>query len=218
MLRESIERLGEAHLGISLITNFTQAPLELALRELQASLGIELKVVSAGFGVQHNLIEEPPTSTPRISLIVIDFDSLVENASLRSKENEKQTAFALSLDIFMQELGLHIQSKDLGGVTLIAPFSVKPTFRFDETLRQRSLFAGVEAKILELIDGHSEIHLLDIQTSLTEFGTAQSFCHFASAGAFVYQDCCAARKTGAKKSKSAISTFIQVKVKIVPSA
>ena len=131
--------------------------------------------MSAGFGVQHNLIEEPPTSTPRISLIVIDFDSLVENASLRSKENEKQTAFALSLDIFMQELGLHIQSKDLGGVTLIAPFSVKPTFRFDETLRQRSLFAGVEAKILELIDGHSEIHLLDIQTSLTEFGTAQSF-------------------------------------------
>ena len=45
-----------------------------------------------------------------------------------------------------------------------------------------------------------------------------TFCHFASAGAFVYQDCCAARKTGAKKSKSAISTFIQVKVKIVPSA
>ena len=131
--------------------------------------------MSAGFGVQHNLIEEPPTSTPRITLIVIDFDSLVENASLRSKVNEKNTAFELSLDIFVQELGLHIQSKDPSGVTLIAPFSVKPTFRFDENLRQRSLFAGLERRILELIDGHSEIHLLDIQTSLTEFGTAHSF-------------------------------------------
>jgi len=131
--------------------------------------------VSAGFGVQHNSIEEPPTSTPRMSLIVIDFDSLVENASLRSKESEKQIAFELSLEMFMQELGLHIQSKGPGGVTLIAPFSVKPTFRFDETTRQRSLFAGVEAKILDLIDGHSEIHLLDIQTALAEFGTAQSF-------------------------------------------
>lgn len=131
--------------------------------------------MSAGFGVEDNLIEELPTSTPQISLIVIDFDSLVENVFLKSKENEKQIVADLSLDVFMQKLAFHIHSKSSGGVTLIAPFSVKPRLRFDATFRQRSLFVGVEARILELIDGHSEIHLLDIQTPLTEFGTAQSF-------------------------------------------
>ncbi len=174
-LHESIERLGEEHLGISLITNFTQAPIELAFRELQASLGIEIDVVSAEFETQHNSVEKLTTSIVHFSLIVIDFDSLVENAFLKIKENEKQIAFELSLDLFMQELSLHIQSNGPSGVTIIAPFSVKPTFRFDETLRHRSLFAGLEAKILDLIGGHSEIHLLDIQKSLTELGTAQAF-------------------------------------------
>ncbi len=174
-LHESIERLGEVHLGISLITNFTPAPIELALRELQASLGIEIKVVSAGFEAQYHLLEESKTSAVHFSLIVIDFDSLVENASLKIKENEKQIAFELSLDLFVQELSLHVQSKGPSEVTIIALFSVKPTFRFDETLRHRSLFTGLEARILELIGGHSEIHLLDIQKSLTELGTAHSF-------------------------------------------
>jgi FkbH-like protein len=131
--------------------------------------------VGAGLGVQHHLIEESTTSTPRISLIVIDFDSLIEKASLKSKLSEKDIAFELSLDLFTQELGLHVQSKGLGGVTMIAPFSIKPAFRFDETIRQRNLFAVVETKILELIDGHSEIHLLDIQTPLTKLGTTQSY-------------------------------------------
>jgi len=131
--------------------------------------------VSAGFGVQHNSIEVPPTSTPQVSLIIVDFDALIENASLKTKLSEKNIAFELSLDLFIQELGIHIQSKGLGGVTMIAPFSIKPTFRFDETIRQRNLFTVVEAKIFELINGHSEIHLLDIQTALAEFGTAQSY-------------------------------------------
>jgi FkbH-like protein len=58
---------------------------------------------------------------------------------------------------------------------MIAPFSIKPAFRYDETIRRRNLFAVAETKILELIDGHSEIHLLDIQSSLTELGTALSY-------------------------------------------
>ena len=132
-------------------------------------------MVSAGFGVEDNLIEELPNLTPQIFLIVIDFDSLIENIFLKSKETEKQIAVDLSLDVFMQKLAFYIHSKNSDGVIIIAPFSVKPRVRFDATFRQRSLFVGLEAKISELIDGHSEIHLLDIQTPLTEFGTAQAF-------------------------------------------
>ena len=110
-----------------------------------------------------------------MSLIVIDFDSLVENSFLKSNEKEKQLAFELSINMFIQELNLHFQSKNPAVVTVIAPFSIKPTFRFDGTIRQRTAFAELEAKILSLIDGHSEIHLLDVQTALTEFGTAQSY-------------------------------------------
>ena len=110
-----------------------------------------------------------------MSLIVIDFDSLVENSFLKSNEKEKQLAFELSINMFIQELNVHFQSKNPAVVTVIAPFSIKPTFRFDGTIRQRTVFAELEAKILSLIDGHSEIHLLDVQTALTEFGTAQSY-------------------------------------------
>lgn len=131
--------------------------------------------MGAGFGVQHQLVEEPSISTPRATLIVIDFDSLIDNASLKTKVSEKNIAFELSLDLFIQELGLHVESKGLGGVTMIAPFSIKPAFRSDETIRRRNLFAVLETKILELIDGHSEIHLLDIQSSLTELGTVLSY-------------------------------------------
>ena len=170
-----MERLSETSLEISLVTNFTQAPLELAFRELQASLGIELRVSSAGFGVFHDYVETSSKPSTKISLIVIDFDSIVESASLKSNREEKISAFELSVGVFLQKLNLHIQTVGLTGITIIAPFRISSAYRFDETIIDRSLFVGLENRILAFIDGFSDVHLLDIQTPITEFGISRSY-------------------------------------------
>ena len=174
-IADVLDRLGHEKLNIVLTTNFTSAPFEFVLKDIQKTAGTKFSTKTISFKDSHDRNEENAEGLDDLHIVMVDFDSIVENSYLMTNQNERGSLLELSIDLFCQELRLFLTSIRKAKLTLIVPLSVKPRNRTDETILHRYYFSHFESLIRELISDESSTDILDVQTSLNEVGTAQCY-------------------------------------------
>ena len=76
-IADVLDRLGHEELNIVLTTNFTSAPFEFVLKDIQKTASTKFSTKTINFKDSHDRNEENTEGLDDLHIVMVDFDSIV---------------------------------------------------------------------------------------------------------------------------------------------